>query len=45
MVGDTWYPTASMITLIYFVADDYKHKGRVHQLDLIGVFLQANVKH
>ena len=35
MVGDTWSPTASMRTLKYFLADETKHKARVHQLDLI----------
>ena len=44
MVGDTWSPTASMSTLNYFLADAAKHKARVHQLDFIGEFLQANVK-
>ena len=44
MVGDTWSPTASMRTLKYFLADAAKHKARVHQLDFIGVFLQAKVK-
>ena len=44
MVGDTWSPTASMRTLKYFVADAAIHKARVHQLDLIGAFLQAKVK-
>ena len=44
MIGDTWYPTASMRTLKYFLADAAKHKARVHQLDFIGAFLQANVK-
>ena len=44
MVGDTWSPTASMRTLKYFLADASKHKARVHQLDLIGAFLQAKVK-
>ena len=44
MVGDTWSPTASMRTLNYFLADAAKHKARVHQLDFIGVFLQAKVK-
>ena len=36
--------TDSMKTLKYFLADDIKHKTRVHQLDLIGSFLQAKVK-
>ena len=45
MIGDTWATTASKNTLKYFLAGDYKHKSRVNQLDLIGAFLQANVKH
>ena len=44
MVGDTWSPTASMRTLNYFLADAAKNKARVHQLDFIGAFLQAQVK-
>ena len=44
MIGDTWPPTASMRTLKYFLADSAKHRSRVHQLDFIGAFLQANVK-
>ena len=44
MVGDTWSPTASMRTLKYFLAYAAKHKARVHQLYLIGAFLQAKVK-
>ena len=44
LVGDTWSPTASMRTLKYFLADSTKHKARVHQLDFVGSFLQANVK-
>ena len=44
MIGDTWSPTASMRTLKYFLADASKHKARVHKLDFIGEFLQANVK-
>ena len=44
MVGDNWSPTASMRNLKYFLADAAKHKARVHQLDLIGLFLQAKVK-
>ena len=44
MVGDTWSPTASLRTLKYFLADEAKHKARVHQLDFIGVFLKAKVK-
>ena len=33
-----------MRTLKYFLADAAKNKARVHQLDFIGAFLQANVK-
>ena len=44
MVGNTSSPTASMRKLKYFLADTAKHKARVHQLDFIGAFLQANVK-
>ena len=44
MIGDTWSPTASMRTLKHFLADTAKHRARVHQLDFIGAFLQANVK-
>ena len=44
MVGDTWSPTASVITLKYFLADAAKHKARVHQLNFIGAFLKAKVK-
>ena len=45
MIGDTWAPTASMSNMKYLLADDVKHKSRVHQLDFIGAFLQANIKH
>ena len=44
VVGDTWSPTASMRTLGYFLANASKHKSRVHQLDFIGEFLQAEAK-
>ena len=44
MVGETCSPIASMRTLKYFLSDSAKHKARVHQLDFIGVFLQAKVK-
>ena len=44
MIGDTWSPTAYMRTLKYFLADAAKYKARVHQLDFIDAFLQANVK-
>ena len=45
MIGDTWDPTASTITLKYFLVDAYKNKSRVNQLGFIRVFLQYNVKH
>ena len=44
MVGDTWPPTSSMRTLKYFLADAAKHRARVHQLYIVGAFLQAKVK-
>ena len=44
MVGCTCSRTASMRTLKYFLADEAKHKARVHILDFIGAFLQAKVK-
>ena len=45
MVGDTWDPISSTRMIKYLLADAYKHKTRVHQLDLIGAFLQSNAKH
>ena len=45
IIGDTWSPTASMITLKFLFADNSKHKAIVHQLNFIGAFLRANVKH
>ena len=44
LVGDTWLKTSYMSTLKYFLADAVNQKVRVHQLDLIGAFLQAKVK-
>ena len=44
LVGDTWSPTASMRTLRYFLAYVTKHKAIVHQLYLIGEFLQEKLK-
>ena len=45
MIGDNWSITASMRTLKYFLTDYSNHKSIVHQLDFIGSFLQANIKH
>ena len=45
MIGYTWYLTASISTLKYFLEDDSNHKARVHQLGFIGSFLQANVRY
>ena len=42
MVGDTWSPTAFIMTLNYLLADAAKHKARVHQLDFIGLQECAN---
>ena len=44
LVGDNWSPTAYMRTLKYVLTGEIKQKARVHQLDLIGKFLQAKVK-
>ena len=44
LFGDTWSPTSSMSNLKYFFAYATKHKERVHQLYLIGAFLQEKVK-
>ena len=44
MAGDTWSLTAPTRILKYLLADASKNKARVHQLDLIGAFLQAKVK-
>ena len=45
IILDTCSPTTSMRTLKYFLENSSKHKARVHQLDFIGAFIQANVKH
>ena len=45
MIGDTRSPAASMRDLKYFLEYYSKHKARLHQLDFIVAFLQANVKH
>ena len=45
IIGYTWYPTASMMTKKYLLADSAKHKLRVHQLDFIGEFIKSKVKH
>ena len=45
MIEDTWSPTSSMRTINYLLEYYSKHKARVQQLDFIGEFIQANVKH
>ena len=45
IIGDTWYPKVTIITLNYLLLNDYKHKEKVHQLYFIGAFLQAKVKY
>ena len=45
IIGYTWYPTSSMSTLNYFLEYASRNKVRVHQLNFIGEFIQANVKH
>ena len=44
MVADTCSPTASMSTLKFFLANEAKHKARVHQLGFIVVLFQSKVK-
>ena len=39
IIGDTWYPTSSMKTIKYFLADASNHKSMIQKLDYIGVFL------
>ena len=45
IIGDTWSPTAPTRNLKYFLSDYYNNKARVHQLNFIGAFIEANVKH
>ena len=45
MFGDTWYLTSSLRDQNYLVSDASNNKSRVHQLDFIGEFIQANVKY
>jgi hypothetical protein len=39
---DSWSPTASFRSLKLFSADTARNRYRVHQLDFVGAFLQAN---
>ena len=43
VMGETWYPTASLRTVKFLLADSARHKARFKQLDFIGAFLQAKV--
>ena len=45
IIGYNWDSTESMRNLKFFLSYVSKHKAIVHQLDLIGAFLQSNVKH
>ena len=45
MIGDAWSIIALMRTVKYFLAYTLNNKARVHQLDFIGAFIQANIKH
>ena len=45
MIGYPWYPTVSTMNLKNLLGYDSKNRSRVHQLDFIGDFPQANVKH
>ena len=44
MIGYIWDPTESMMNLKYFLEDSSMHKERLQKLDIIGSFIQANVK-
>jgi hypothetical protein len=41
---DSWSPTAPFRSLKMFLADAARSRCRVHQLDFVGAFLQANVR-
>ena len=45
IIGDTWYPIASISTMKYFLLYYSTHKSRVCQLSSIIAFLQFNIKH
>ena len=45
IMGDTWDTTESRRTINYFLEESDKNTSRVNQLDLIGAFLQANIKY
>ena len=45
IIGQKWSPTVSIGSMKYFLADATNHKARLHQLDFIGSFIQATVKH
>ena len=45
MIGYIRSPKSLIMTQNYFSVDSSKHKARSYQLDFIGAFLQANVKH
>ena len=44
VIGYTWEPTSSMMTLKYLLTDASQHKSRVNQLDFIGALLKADVR-
>jgi hypothetical protein len=41
---DSWSPTAPFRSLKMFLADAARNRCRVHRLDFVGAFLQANVR-
>ncbi len=41
---DSWPPTAPFRSLKMFLADAARNRCRVHQLDFVGAFLQANAR-
>ncbi len=43
-MGDSWSPTARFRSLKIFLTDAARNRCRVHHLDFVGAFLQANVR-
>ncbi len=41
---DSWSPTAPFRSLKMFLADAARNRCRVHHLDFVGAFLQANIR-
>ena len=43
IIGDTWHPKESTMTLKYFLADHSNNKARANQFYFIEALLQANI--